>query len=574
MDTDRLAAVLGRTARPAGVGLAAALGGGLLYVPNGVAQGTGPQAPLAYLIAGGGVVCLAVAFGVLASGPFGDRGPVYGAVSRVWGSRRLGALAAWPALAGYVALLALLAEWLGRFAPLPVGAGAYVEGTLGAPTGLAAMFGVGSLPPLAADVLAIGVCVLALAVHLAGPRRAALAVALPAWGVVVGVGGLLLAAFVPGVGEFVAGNFDPMYPTFGLQRTPIRSLLGGIGVALFAFLGIEAAAYAVAYGGTATDAWADAVANADADADADASQDAAADADADATQGAGATQDAAASEDATATASAGAAPVVAATVAVALVTLTSFVALGVIDWVRLNLADIPAADAVGAYLPVDPVALTAVVSGVTGVAGLVALGVPASRTLAGLAELYPPLARGPAEPPVIPLVAVYGVAAALAVGDLVAPALYVAVPGLALSYLAVAVTAAAMPTRRPDLWAACGSRPSGTLGRGALLGAVVAAVAFLGLALASDPATTLGLTLHRVALAVFEFQLVSDPLGGVVPALVVWELVGLGLFVVLRDYRAYIDAELAPLDAAGGDERSDNADNDADPVDGDPAAEP
>ncbi|MFC7136923.1 hypothetical protein ACFQRB_11440 [Halobaculum litoreum] len=48
------------------------------------------------------------------------------------------------------------------------------------------------------------------------------------------------------------------------------------------------------------------------------------------------------------------------------------------------------------------------------------------------------------------------------------------------------------------------------------------AASLLGVALASDPATVLALTLHRVSLAVFEFELVSDPLGGHVPALVVW----------------------------------------------------
>ena len=515
MDWARPGEIAARTARPAGVGLAATLGGGLLYLPSGVAQGAGPQAPLAYLLAGGGVACLAVAFAVVAAGPFTERAPVYGAVSRVWGSRRLGALAAWSALAGYVALLALLAEWLGRLAPLPATTGAYVSGTLGAPTGLAALSGVGVPAPLVGDALAATVCLLALGVHLAGTRRAALAAAVPAWGVVLGVGALLVAAFFPAIGEFVPGNFDPLYPTSGLRRAPLGSLVGGVGVALFAFLGVESAAYAVAVERSAK-----------------------------ATGGAeGGGRDDAAS-----------APVVAASVAGALVSLTALVALGVIDWTRLTLADIPAADAIAAYLPVDPVALTVVVSTAAGLAALVAFGVPAARTLTGFAELYPPLERGPAEPPVVALVVVYGAAAALAVADLVAPALYVAVPGLALSYLAVATTAAAMPVRRPDLWAECGVRSTGAVGRGALAGAVAVAAALLGVTLASDPATTLGLTLHRVALAVFEFELVSDPLGGVVPAIVAWELVGLGLLLVLRDYRASLGIELPALDGRGEDD--------------------
>jgi len=508
------------TARPAGVGLAAALGGGVLYLPGGVAQGAGPQAPLAYLLAGGGAACLAVAFAVVASGPFADRGPVYGAVSRVWASRRLGALAAWSALAGYVALLALLAEWLGRLAPLPATTGAYVSGSLGAPTGLAALSGVGLPAPLVGDALAATVCLLALGAHLAGTRRAAVVAAVPAWGIALGVGALLLAAFLPGVGEFVPANFDPLYPTSGLRRAPLRSLIGGVGVALFAFVGVEAAAYAAA-------------------------------------------ADRAGGDDPS---TVGLAPVVAASVAGALVTLTALVALGVIDWTRLTLADIPAADAIAAYLPVDPVVLTVVVSTAAGLAALVALGVPAARTLVGLAELYPPLGRGPREPPVVAIVAVYGAAAVLAVADLVAPALYVAVPGLALSYLAVATTAAAMPVRRPGLWAECGVRPTDAVGRVVLAGAVAVAAALLGVTLASDPATTLGLTLHRVVLAVFEFELVSDPIGGVVPAIVAWELIGLGLLLVVRDYRESLGIELSALggpadDDRGGTDPGDEADS-------------
>ena len=507
MDTGRLAALV-RVAAPAGVGLAAAVGGGLLYVPGGVAQGTGPQAPVAYLLAGGGVACLAVAFAVVASGPFDERGPVYGPVARVWGSRPLGALAAWSALGGYVALIALVASWLGQLAPLPAGTGAYVSGTLDAPKGLAAQLGVASVSPLVVDAVAVGVCVLALGVHLLGRRRAALAAAVAAWGVVLGVAALLFAAFVPGVGEFVAGNFDPLYPTSGLRAAPVRSLVGGVGLALFTFVGVEAAAYAVRDTGATGD-------------------------DGDHVAGA---------------------PVLAAAVAAGLVTLTALVGLGVVDWTRLNLADIPAADAIAAYLPVDPTVLTVVVSTVAGPAALVALGVPAARTLVGLSELFPPVARGPGDPPLASLVGVYGVAAALAAADLVAPALHLAVPGLAVSYLAVAVTVAAMPSRRPDLWAACAVRPAGLSGRLALGGGVAVAASLLGVALASDPASTLGLTLRRESLAVFEFELVSDPLGGHVPALVVWQLLGLGLFVVLRDYRDSVGVDLPSLNGADVDE--------------------
>ncbi|PSQ04337.1 hypothetical protein BRC97_11505 [Halobacteriales archaeon QS_6_71_20] len=559
MNTGRLAGAAADAVRPAGVGLAAALGGGLLYVPDGVAQGAGPQAPLSYLLAGVGAACLAAAFAVVASGPFDERGPVYGPTARVWGSRTLGALAAWAALAGYVALLGLLAEWLGRLAPLPTTARAYVEGTAGGPSGPAALLGVAPPGDVAADALAVAVCVLALGAHLLGRRRATLAAAVPAWGVVVGVGALLSAAFVPGVGEFVAGNFDPLYPTSGLRAAPVRSLAGGVAAALFAFVGVEAAAYAAA--------------GAD---------------DGDAADESGATTERDGAADSGTTTAVGAprpgdaAPVVAAAVIAAVVTLAALVGLGVVDWVRLNLADVPAADAVGAYLPVDPVAVTVVVSVVAGPVALVALGVPAAGTLVGLTELCPPLARGPDEPPVVPLVVVYGAAAGLAVGDLAARALYVAVPGLALSYLAVAASVAAMPSRRPDLWSACRWRPTGLLLAPTLGGAVAAAATLSGLALTSDPATTLGLTLHRVALAVFEFELVSDPLGGVVPAILAWELVGVGLLVVLRDYHETTGVKLAPLDgppadpSAEGDDESarDGSVEGGDEYADDPAPEP
>ncbi|QZP37983.1 hypothetical protein [Halobaculum magnesiiphilum] len=521
MDTGRLLGVVRATARPAGLGIAAMLGGGLLYVPDGVAQGTGPPAPAAYLIAGCGVVCLAVAFAVVASGPFADRGPVYGSVSRVWGSRFVGALAAWPALVGYVALVALLAEWLGRLAPLPRSTGAYVAGTLDAPTGLAAVLGVESVAPPVGDAVAVAACALALGVHLLGRRRAAGAAALLAWSVVAGLAALLIAAFVPGIGEFVPGNFDPLYPTEGLRSAPVASLVGGVGAALFAFLGVEAAAYGVGAPGRS---------------------------ERDASGTDSPTSDA--GNTASHTGYEAYAPVVAAAVLAVLVSLAALVALGVVNWARLNLADVPAADAIAAYLPIDPIGTTVAVSLVAGVAALVALAVPAARTLAGVAELFPPLRRRTDDRPGLVFAVVYAVAAALAVGDLVAAALYVAVPGLALSYLAVAVAVAAMPSRRPDLWAACAVRPSGTLGRGTILGGVAVAASLLGVALASDPATTLSLTLHRVALAVFEFELVADPLGGHVLALLAVELVGAGLYVVLGDYRASTGADLPPLDAA------------------------
>lgn len=492
------------TLRVAGVGVAGALGGGLLFVPERVAPMAGPVAPAAFLLAGDAFACVAAAFAVLRSGPFGTgTGLVYRAVSRTWGSRAAGVGAAWPAVGAYVALLALLANWFGHLGTLPPDAAAWISGVGDAGSVSAVEVLVGPLPDLPAGPLGAAACALALGVHLLGPRRAATAVAVPVWTLTAALAAALALAFVPGVGEFVPGNYDPPFPTDDLRRAPFARFAGGVGIALFAFLGVEAAASVDVGGGPR-------------------SRD---------------------GEDATAGA-------LLAVSAVALVTtLAAFVSLGVVNWIRLTLADVPTADAIAAYLPVDPAPVTAAVCLLLAWTALVALGFPASRTLAGFAELVGD--ETPVEPVTAGLIACYGAAAAVCLLGVVAPASYLAVPGLAISYLAVVGTAAALPRRRPDLWARCAARPGRRLRVALGAGGVAAAVSLLGIALVRDPSVVLSWTLHRVALPVLGFDLVRDPLASTVPAVLAWELVGLGLLFVLRDYRDARGVRLPPLSGAG-----------------------
>ncbi|WP_435146914.1 hypothetical protein [Halobaculum sp. P14] len=520
-----------RRLRVLGVGVAACVGGGLLYVPRGVAETAGPLSPLSYLLAGAAAVAVAAAYAVLAAAFPGD-GVVYRAVSRTWGSRRLGVLASWPSLAAYVALVALLADWLGHLAPLPATAGSYLYESMAVPPVLVDLLGVAPTPALA-DGVAVAVCVAGWLAHAVGRRRAVSVVAAVAVGVVAALTLGLLAAFVPGVGEFTLRSFEPVLPTADLRADPVGRLVAGAGAAVFAFVGVEAAAHAAA----AVTATPEAT---------------------DGNPAGGAT---------TGTAATGV--VAAAGVVAVVVTLTATVALGVIPWVRLTLADVPAADAMAAYLPVDPVALTGAVSVLAAGAGVVALSVPAGRTLAGYAELYPPLGRGPSDPPVVSLGVVYAVAAALCLVDVTGAALYLAVPGIAVAALAVAVTAAALPWLRPDRlpavpWLRSRRRHVG-------LGAVAVPVAgwLFVAALTLDPATTLGRTLHSVTLAQFDFELVADTAVTVALWFAVWEFVGVVATFVLDDYRDAGGVDLPPLRAAPG-----GADTGADPdEDSDSAAE-
>ncbi|QLG62582.1 hypothetical protein [Halorarum salinum] len=483
--------------RLAAVGAAACLGGGLVYVPERVAPVAGPLAPVAFLIAGLGVACVAAAFAVLVSGPFGGgTGLAYRAVSRTWGSRTAAVLATWPAAGAYVALAALLANWLGHPGTLPPDRASWLSA--GGDASAVSVVGVpfGPVPHLPVGPLAALACAAAFAVHLLGPRRAATAIAVPVWATLAALAAAFALALVPGVGEFVAGNYDPLFPTEELRAAPVSRFVDGAVVALFAFVGVEAAASASAGESDAAPAG----------------------------------------------------TVLGALAVVAATTAAAFASLGVVDWIRLTHADVPAADAMAAYLPLDPGVVTAAVSLLFGWTALVALGFPASRTLAGYAELLwagdaggrgeeTGARNGPVSAETAALALCYGAAAVVCLAGVVAPALYLAVPGLAASYLAVVATVLALPSRRPDLWAACTLRP-GPVRRWSLgLGGVLAAGSLLVVALTSDPSTVLARSLHRVAVPVLGFDLVRDPAASALPALLGWELLGLGLLVVLREYR-------------------------------------
>lgn len=476
---------LGRVPRVAAVGVAAALGGGVLFLPGSVSTTSGPVAPLVFVAAGVVAGVVAVPFAVFASSPLvGRDGGVYAFVSRTWGTPVAGLLAGWPVVGAYVALLALVGAWLGRLGPLPPGGAAYASGDPVARSPVAVALGVDAVPDVAAAVLSVVVLAVAAGVHLRDDGSAMRVVSVLAWGVVASLSALLLAAFVPGVGEFVPTNYADIYPTETLRENPVGSFFAGVVTAAFVFVGVDATVTVGA-------------------------DESVADPDRTLPRALG-----------LATATLG-----------ALSALASLVALGVVPWVRLNLADVPTADAIAAYLPVPPGPLTVVVSLVAGVGALFALGFPAARTLAGIAEVT---GRDAAERRRRAVIAVYGTAAFVVAVDALAVAVGAAVAGIAVGALGVAVSAAALPWVRPSLAERC-RLPAGPLAVVSVVAAVVA-VGMLSVTLARDPATVMGYTLRRVSLSVFEFELVRDPVRSVVPVLVAWESVGLVGYLVARDY--------------------------------------
>ena len=86
-----------------------------------------------------------------------------------------------------------------------------------------------------------------------------------------------------------------------------------------------------------------------------------------------------------------------------------------------------------------------------------------------------------------------------------------------------------------------------------LVGGALTTVSVVVLArvIALDPIASLGFTRLGPALAaVDEAVLVRDPLSTVVPAVVLWELVGVAVVAVAADYRADRDIERPPLATA------------------------
>ncbi|WP_318569487.1 APC family permease [Salinigranum marinum] len=447
----------------------ALLGVGALYVPDRVENLAGPATPLAFLLAAAGGLALSVGYAVFLSGPLGDSGGGgYLHLSRTWRSRALGFLAIWPKPAAYAALVALLAEYLAGFVPLP------------APDGVVALALLGGL----------------LVVHLVGP------VAVGRLGLVLSAGFtlFLVVLVAAGLTAVVLGNFFPLLPTPTLRERPVLSVGRATLVALFGFVGFEAIA-------------------------------------------------ALAGEVRSPRTTLPRALVSGVAAAGLLATAMAFVTLGVIPWPRLVFAQAPFVDAAASGLGVATALLLppGIVAGT--LAALVTLSWPATRALAGLGEVIPPLAHtNRFGAPDLACVVVFGLAAGLVAADAAFVALYLAVPGLLALYVAHGLTTAALPVVNPELYAASEFRPPPRLL--ALTGLTGAGLAGLLLwqSLTLDPAVVLGYT--RVGPTVAgpaADPLVVDPLRSVVPALVGWETVGVLVYVAARDYREEVGVELEPL---------------------------
>ncbi|MFB6123407.1 MAG: APC family permease [Haloferacaceae archaeon] len=198
------------------VALGSLLGAGILYVPDGVENFAGPVTPLAYLGATVAVCTLAVAYAVFLSSPLAENGGgAYRFLSRTWHSRSVAFLVVWPAVGGYVALVALLAAALGE--------------------ALAAVV------PLSATAGALVVLGVSAAVHGLGP--------LVAGRVQLGLTGLLVASLlalvVAAASAFDPSNFTPLLPTPALRNAPLASLSTAAAVALFGFVGFDVVVTAV-----------------------------------------------------------------------------------------------------------------------------------------------------------------------------------------------------------------------------------------------------------------------------------------------------------------------------------------
>lgn len=200
---------LGRLSTAA-VGVGALLGGGIFFLPKRVENLAGPTTPVAFLLAAGAAISLALGFAVVASSPLGGRsGGVYLTVSRVWESRLAGFLVGWLSLGAYVGLVALLASGLGNILATATPLG----------------------PQSATLVVLLGV----LGVHLV-PRLAGTLQLVLTGGLVVALVGLL----VPSLFAIVPGNFDPLLPTPALRDDPVGAVWRATLAATLGFLGMEA----------------------------------------------------------------------------------------------------------------------------------------------------------------------------------------------------------------------------------------------------------------------------------------------------------------------------------------------
>lgn len=466
--------------RPLGVRHAVAialglpLGAGVFALPHGVENLGGPATPVAYVVGTLGVCAVAVAYAVYLSSPLAERdGLVYAAVSRTWGSRPLGFLAAWPTVGAYVAVLAALVAALGR--------------------------SLSSLVPLSPTVAALAVLALLVALHALGPAVAGRLQCYVTGALLLLLGGMAVAALL----AVAPDNFSPLLPTPTLRDRPLAALGAATVATLFGFVGFEAGAAASAV-----------------------------------------------TRDPRRTAPR--AILVGVLLAGLVATVAAFVTLGVIPWPRLVFATAPFADAAASGLGVDvaiilvPGTLVATVG-----AALATVWLP-TRTLRGVAEVVPGLDRETRAGLPDPALALTGLLAGIIVVlDLVGQALYLSLVGIFAGYGVLAASLGALPLLRPALYRRCRFRPPpAALAVVAAVGAVTAGIV-LARVVVLDPAASLGFTRWEPALAVVdEAVLVRDPLSTVVPAVVLWELVGVAVVAVAADYRADRGVERPPLAAA------------------------
>jgi len=356
--------------------------------------------------------------------------------------------------------------------------------------------GVLPLSATAAALLALGIVV---AVHALGPAAAG-----RLQGAVAGALVALLVGMVAGALLAVAPeNFSPLFPTPALRERPLAALSAATVATLFGFAGFDAGAAASAV-----------------------------------------------TRDPRRTAPR--AVLAGVLLAGAVATVAAAVTLGVIPWPRLVFAAAPFADAAGSGLGVAsriflvPGTLLATVGATLATAWL------PTRTLRGLDEVVPGANRETRPGLPDPALAMTGLLAGAVVAlDLVGPALYLSLVGIFVGYGVVAASVAVLPLLRPALYCRCRLRPPAPAL--AIVGVVGVAVAGVVLArvVVLDPATSLAFTRwNHVHAAVDEAALVRDPLSTVVPAFVVWELVGVAVVAVAADYRADRGVELPPLAAA------------------------
>ncbi|RMB12799.1 amino acid transporter [Haloplanus aerogenes] len=456
------------------VALGLPLGAGVFALPHGVENLGGPATPVAYVVGTLAVCSVAVAYAVYLSSPLAEcDGLVYAAVSRTWGSRRLGFLAAWPAVGAYVAVLAALVAALGR-----------------------SLAGVVPLSPTVSTFVVLAVLV---AIHALGPDvagRAQLYVVGPLVALLVVMALAALLAVAP-------DNFSPLFPTPTLREQPLAALGAATAATLFGFVGFDAGA---------------AVSTVTRDPRRTVPR----------------------------------ALLLAVVLAGAVAVAAAFVTLGVIPWPRLVFAAAPFADAAASGLGVETTLLLGpgMLLATLG-AALATVWLP-TRAIRGFAEVIPGADRDTRPGLPDPALALTGLLAGAVVAlDAVGQALYLSLAGIFVGYGTVAASVAVLPVLRPTLYRRCRLRlPAPALATVALVGVATAAVV-LWQVFALDPATSLGFTRWDPALAVVdEAVLVRDPLSTVLPALLLWELVGVAVLAVAADYRADRGVERPPLSAA------------------------